>query len=59
MPQNKIQFQHGMSLSEFIERYGAEAPCEKALEQSRWPDGFVCPVCGEREHSRFLADGRQ
>jgi transposase-like protein len=59
MPQNKIQFQHGMSLNEFVERYGTEAQCEKALEQARWPDGFVCPKCGEREHSRFLADGRQ
>jgi len=59
MPQNTIQFQHGMSLSEFIERYGTEALCEKALEQARWPHGFVCPRCGEREHSRFLADGRQ
>ena len=58
MPQNKIQFQPGMCLSEFVERYGTEAPCEKALEQSRWPDGFVCPECGGREHSRFVADGR-
>jgi transposase-like protein len=59
MPENKIQFQHGMSLSGLIERYGTEELCEKALEQSRWPDGFVCPACGEREHSRFVADGRQ
>ena len=48
-----------MSLSELIERYGTEAQCEKALEHSRWPDGFVCPECGGREHSRFLADGRR
>jgi hypothetical protein len=47
------------SLSTFIERYGTEALCEKVLERSRWPHGFVCPHCGEREHSRFLADGRQ
>lgn len=59
MPQNKIQFQHGMSLSEFIECYGTEALCETALEHARWPDGFVCPECGEQAHSRFLADGRQ
>ena len=59
MPQNKIQFQHGMSLSEFIQCYGTEALCETALEHARWPDGFVCPECGERAHSRFLADGRQ
>jgi transposase-like protein len=47
-----------MSLSTFIEQYGTEAACEKALERARWPDGFVCPECGGREHSRFLADGR-
>ena len=59
MPQNSIQFQHGMSLSEFIDRYGSEEKCEAALLQARWPDGFVCPECGEREYSCFLADGRR
>ncbi len=57
MPQNKIQFQHGMSLSELINRYGTEEKCEVALQKARWPTGFVCPACGQREHSRFLADG--
>jgi transposase-like protein len=57
MPQNKIQFQHGMSLSELINRYGTEEKCEAALQKARWPTGFVCPACGQREHSRFLADG--
>jgi len=33
MAQNQIQFQHGMSLSEFIERYGTEAQCEQVLER--------------------------
>ena len=59
MPQNRIQFQHGMSLSEFIEKYGTEERCEQALAHSRWPEGFVCPECGAREHSHFVADGRQ
>ena len=31
MPQNPIQFQPGMSLSEFIAIYGTEAKCEAAL----------------------------
>ncbi len=57
MPQNKIQFQHGMSLSELINRYGTEEKCEAALQKARWPMGFVCPACGQHEHSRFLADG--
>ena len=32
MLQNKIQLQHGMSLSEFIERYRTEAQREKVLD---------------------------
>jgi transposase-like protein len=59
MPQNKIQFQPGMPLSELIERFGTEAQCETALERARWPSGFVCPECGESAHSTFLADGRK
>jgi transposase-like protein len=48
-----------MSLSGLIERYGSEAQCERALEHARWPNGFVCPACGGREHSRFLAQGHR
>lgn len=59
MPQNPIQFQHGMSLSQLIDHYGTEEKCEAALLKARWPDGFVCPECGAREHSRFLAEGRR
>ncbi len=59
MPQNPIQCQPGMSLSELIAQYGTEAQCAQALAQARWPDRLVCPECGEREHSRCTADGRQ
>lgn len=59
MPQNPIQFQHGMSLSQFIERYGTEEQCEAALQRARWPEGFVCPACGAHEHCCFVADGRR
>jgi hypothetical protein len=45
MPQNKIQFQPGLSLPEFFRRYGSEEQCERALEATRWPNGFVCPRC--------------
>lgn len=58
MPQNKIQFQAGLSLSAFMERFGTEEQCEAALERARWPSGFLCPRCGGRESSRFLAEGR-
>jgi ribosomal protein L37AE/L43A len=53
MPMNRVQFQKGMSLGEFTRRYGTEEDCERELEAQRWPEGFVCPSCGGREHSKF------
>jgi transposase-like protein len=53
MPRNKVQFQKGMSLSEFLERYGTEAQCEAALFAWRWPQGFVCPECGHDGHCKL------
>ena len=54
---NRIQFQPGMSLSQFLELYGAEEQCKAALEQTRWPNGFRWPRCGEQEHG--LVYGRR
>lgn len=48
-----------MSLTKFIDTFGTEAKCEGALERARWPAGLVCPECGVRAHSRFLADDRR
>jgi len=31
MPKNKIQFQKGLSLPKFLNSYGTETQCEKAL----------------------------
>lgn len=53
MPMNRIQFQKGMSLGEFMRRYGTEEDCEREVEAQRWPQGFVCPSCGSREYSNF------
>ncbi len=50
MPMNKIQFQAGVSLSEFFERYGSESQCEAALTALRWPEGFRCPRCASETH---------
>ena len=36
------------SLFEFQSKYGTEQDCEQALFRLKWPDGFVCPKCGER-----------
>jgi len=51
---NRIQFQTGLSMPEFLEQFGTEAQCEAALEQSRWPQGFVCPCCSETGCSVFI-----
>lgn len=53
MKENRIQFQPGMSLNEFLTRYGNESQCEAALEQSRWPSGFQCPKCGRSKHYSY------
>ena len=34
------------SLTEFQETFPDEASCATFLFDRRWPDGFVCPVCG-------------
>ncbi len=54
---NKIQFQKGLSMTEFMERYGTEKKCHAALVGSRWPSGFVCPECGGTRHSTFARKG--
>lgn len=52
MAMNRIQFQPGLSLAEFFERYGTEEQCAAALEEARWPDGFRCPRCEGSTYSR-------
>ena len=56
MPINQIQFQPGFSLPEFFDRFGTEQQCQYALEQARWPNGFICPNCGEYKHSLVYRD---
>ena len=57
MAMNRIQFQQGLSLPQFIELYGTEEKCESSLEKARWPDGFRCPRCHAQEHG--LIHGRR
>lgn len=45
-----------MSLPQFMELYGTEEKCEAALEQVRWPKGFICPRCGEKSTAWFMDD---
>ncbi len=55
MPANRPQFQYEMSLPQLIERYGTEKRCEAALKQVRWPEEFICPRWGEKEHCLVYA----
>jgi ribosomal protein L37AE/L43A len=59
MAMNQIQFQAGLSLSDFIRQYGTETQCEQALEKARWSDGFQCPHCGGKEASTFEVEERR
>src|ERR1039457_6410125 len=53
MKMNRIQFQPGLSLNQFLEQYGTQEQCESALATSRWPDGFICPKCHSIRHSSY------
>ena len=56
MAMNRIQFQPGLSMPVFLERYGTESQCEAALEHARWPSGFRCPCCDGAAYSRARAN---
>lgn len=58
MAMNRVQFQAGLSMPEFMDLYGTEAQCEAAVCASRWPEGFVCTRCRTGEHSSFRHEGR-
>ncbi len=40
MTMNRVQFQPGLSIAEFVDQFGSEYKCEAALIASRWPGGF-------------------
>jgi hypothetical protein len=57
MKMNRVQFQPGLSMPEFYQRYGTEAQCRAALEAARWPTGFACPACGGAARTSFERGG--
>jgi len=59
MAMNRVQFQPGLSMAEFLDRYGSEDKCEAALVAARWPQGFACPDCGSAGHTVFWRAGRR
>lgn len=56
---NQVQFQKGLSIADFMERYGTQEKCHAALVTSRWPTGFVCPHCASTRHCTFERKGLQ
>ena len=58
MAVNRVQFQRGLPMAEFLEQYGTDDGCEAALIASRWPQGFACPVCGGPASCSFRREGR-
>jgi hypothetical protein len=55
---NKVQFQSGLSMAEFLDQYGSEDQCEAALVAARWPTGFLCSQCSCGHSSSFRHGGR-
>ena len=53
MAQNKVQYQRGLSMPEFFDRFGSPEQCEALVRGWRWPSGFVCPRCEGSWHSEF------
>ena len=53
MPKNKVQFQKGLSLPQFLADFGSEQQCEQALFDARWPNGLACPRCGSAKFCRL------
>ena len=53
MARNRVQFQKGYSLTQFMDEYGTEEKCREALFRWRWPNGFRLPkMLADRALSR-------
>jgi ribosomal protein L37AE/L43A len=55
---NRVQFQKGLSMAEFMARYGTESQCREALAAARWAEGFRCPACDHKHATTFVREGR-
>jgi hypothetical protein len=49
MPGKLASRVRGLSEAQFREAYGTEEQCRAVVEELRWPEGFVCPLCGGTE----------
>ena len=55
---SNIQFQKGLSLPDFYEKFGYREQCEEHLYSIKWPSGFICPKCGGRYATSFPKNNR-
>ena len=53
MAQHAVQYQRGLSMPEFFDRYATAQQCEGLVRGWRWPEGFVCPRCQGSWHSEY------
>lgn len=53
MTMNTVQFQKGLSMTEFVSRYSSQEQCERAVIEWRWPSGYVCVACSSRRSLSF------
>jgi ribosomal protein L37AE/L43A len=53
MSMNRVQFQKGLSMAEFVSRYGSQEQCERAVIGWRWPGGYACVACSSKRNLSF------
>lgn len=56
LTRNMVQFQKGMIENEFKVQFGTEDKCWAHLVHWRWPEGFICPICGGSKYSLLILD---
>lgn len=55
---NKVQFQKGYSLIDFMTDYTDETKCREAVFKARWPDGYHCSECGSSSYCTLKSRAR-
>jgi hypothetical protein len=58
MSGHQIQFQHGMSIPEFLARFGTEEPCAEAIRRTRWPGGLIATLIVDVAKTRPIPEKR-
>lgn len=53
MAKNQVQFQKGYSVFDFMQDFGTEDKCEKALFNWRFPQGYVCRECSNTTYCQL------